>query len=304
MAGGLETLTTPLIVPLTDQHFASRLGEALTNLTRLLIVREIQEDESGAALHFLPGGQGRLASHDANYSIYLELARRSQERQHPVGVTFGEGSAILELIRADNDVPVQLWEEEPDRVHVLFQGHDGVFHVKSDHPDSGRLRTLIGEAIRRQARIWFIVEKPDLALLDVQAAGWVVNISISFVVAPDHLLKTADVILRSRIRSTKALCRDIRAVAKAYIDEADELKRAVREIQNKAARIQIDSLSPKDTIEKAKRLRTVPLANKEMQEKIRAVANSYVLIAEKNHQLFDEFKEKYHDILPPTNSAE
>jgi hypothetical protein len=88
-------------------------------------------------------------------------------------------------------------------------------------------------------------------------------------------------------------------MAKAYIDEADELKRAVREIQTNAARIQIASLSPPDIIEKAKRLRTVQFPNEELQEKVRAVANSYLLIAEKNQQHFDEFKEKYRDKLPP-----
>ena len=36
------------------------------------------------------------------------------------------------LIRADNDVPAQLWEEAPDPARVLFQGHDGVFRLKSD----------------------------------------------------------------------------------------------------------------------------------------------------------------------------
>jgi hypothetical protein len=89
-------------------------------------------------------------------------------------------------------------------------------------------------------------------------------------------------------------------VAKAYMDEADELKRAVRDIQTKASRVQIESRSPPGMTEKAKSLRTVQLSNKELQEKVRAVADSYLLIAEKNKQFFEEFKEKYRDKLPPT----
>jgi len=81
------------------------MAEALTTVTRLLIVREIQEDATGAALRFQEGGQGRLSLRDANYATHLRLARRSQERLHPVGVSFGEGQAIIELIRADNDIP-------------------------------------------------------------------------------------------------------------------------------------------------------------------------------------------------------
>ena len=145
--------------------------EALTTGTRVLVIREIQEDESGAVLHFRQGGHGRLALRDANYATHLRLARRSHERQHPVGVSFGQGQAVTELIRADNDVPSQLWEEDSDQALVLFQGHDGVFRVKPDHPGSARLRALLGEALQHQGRVWFIAQKPELALLDVLPAG-------------------------------------------------------------------------------------------------------------------------------------
>jgi hypothetical protein len=148
-----------------------RMAEALTTLTKLLIVREIQEDASGAALHFQDGGHARLTLSEADYTAHLRLARRSQERQHPVGVRFGEGQAVAELLRADNDVPTQFSEEGPDRGRVFFEGHDGVFHLQPDHPEFGRIRALLDEAIRRKGRVWFIAQKPDLALLDVMAAG-------------------------------------------------------------------------------------------------------------------------------------
>ena len=147
------------------------MAGALTTLTRLLTVREIQEDESGAALRFLEGGCGRLAFGDINYATHLRLARRSQERQHPVGVCIGEGQAITDLIRANNDVPTELGEEETDRIRVHFQGHDGVFVLPLDQLESERLRSLLSEAVRQKARVWFIARKPDLALLDVLPAG-------------------------------------------------------------------------------------------------------------------------------------
>jgi hypothetical protein len=148
------------------------MAEALTTLTKLLIVKEIQEDGSGAALLFQQGSHGRLDLRDANYGNRLRLARRSLERQHPVGVSFGEGETIAELIRSDNDAPTQLWEEDPDCARVFFQGHDGVFLLKSEHPGSAHLRALLGEAIQRQAPIWFIARKPDLVLLDILPTGW------------------------------------------------------------------------------------------------------------------------------------
>ncbi len=145
--------------------------KALTTGTTLQVVREVHEDESGAALRFLQGGHGRLALGDANYATHLRLARRSQERQHPIGVTFGEGQAITEIIRTDNDVPSQLWEEEPGQARVLFQGHDGVLRLRPEHPESARLRAESGEALRQKAHVWFIAQKTDLALLDVLLPG-------------------------------------------------------------------------------------------------------------------------------------
>ncbi len=91
--------------------------------------------------------------------------------QLPVGLSIGDGHAITELTPADNDVPAQLWEEGADRVRVLFQGHDGVFCLKADHPEFARIRSLLDEALRQKARAWFVAQKPDLALLDVLAAG-------------------------------------------------------------------------------------------------------------------------------------
>ena len=147
------------------------MTEAPTTLARLLIVQEILEDASGATLRFLEGSHGRLALSEGSYATHLRLARRSQERQHPVGVRFGDGQVVMELIRADNDVPAQLGEEQPNCVRVLFQGHDGVFCVKSDHPESARMRAMLGEAIQRNTPVWFVARKPDLALLDVVPAG-------------------------------------------------------------------------------------------------------------------------------------
>jgi hypothetical protein len=242
----------------------------------------------------------------------LRLARRSQERQHPVGIRFGEGQALAELLRADNDVPTQLWEEGSDIAYVLFEGHDGVFHLQPDHPDFGRIHALLGEAIRLKARVWFFAQKPGLALLDVMAAGRTADtteaagrrevtlrMQISFVSPTHEVVAAADAILRANIRCTPGLHRDIRAVAKACIDEADELKRAAKEIQTNADRVQLQTNSPPETVEKARRLQETQLANKSLQEKVRKVAKSYVVVAEKNQQLFDEFMKKYGDILPP-----
>ena len=147
------------------------MAETLTTLTHLQIVREIQEDDSGATLRFQKGGQGHVLLANANYAAHLRLARRSQERQHPVGVSFGEGQTVAELNRADNDIPAELLEGEPDRVRVHFQGHDGVFELKLDHPEYTRIRATLDESLREKASVWFVAQKPELALLDVFRAA-------------------------------------------------------------------------------------------------------------------------------------
>jgi hypothetical protein len=147
------------------------MSEALTTVTRLLFVGEVREDEGGATLRFQDGARGRLTLGHPNYATQLRLARHGQERRHPVGVSLGEGHAITDLSRADNDVPAQLWEDGPGQARVLFQGHDGVFCLKQDHPESARLRAVLGDALRQKTRVWFVAQRSDLTLLDVLPGG-------------------------------------------------------------------------------------------------------------------------------------
>jgi hypothetical protein len=42
-----------------------------------------------------------------------------------------------------------------------------VFRLKADHPEYARVRTLLDETVRQNARVWFLVQKTDLSLVDV-----------------------------------------------------------------------------------------------------------------------------------------
>jgi len=302
MTETLTTLTSPIVLRVNvPNHVPSQRPGETRGFAKLVIVREIKEEDFGATLKSREGINARIPRTDVNYASYLRLAERSSERQHPIGVLFDETATTCKLVRADNDVPTQLLDEESGGARVLFEGHDGVFRIRPDDPQSAHLRALLGEAIKQHLRVWFIVRKPDLALLDVLPAEGMREFQISFVVAPEHLVRIADEVLRARIRCSKALLREIRAVAKAFIDEADELRRGLREIQSSASIAQITSLSPAEMIEKAKRLRTLELPNKELQEKVRKVASSYLSVAEENQRLFQEFQEKYRRVLPTTS---
>ncbi len=67
-------------------------------------------------------------------------------------MVIGEGQPITEIIRADYDAPSQLWEEEPSQAHVFFQGHDGVFRLRPERPESARLRAELDESLWENAR--------------------------------------------------------------------------------------------------------------------------------------------------------
>ena len=99
-----------------------------------------------------------------DFAVHLRLAGRSQERHHPVGVSFGKAQTITELLRADSDVPTELIEGDRDQLKLLFGAHDGVFRLEADHPESGRIRAVLADALREKARVWFITQKPDLSL--------------------------------------------------------------------------------------------------------------------------------------------
>lgn len=143
------------------------MAEATTALTRLRVVCSVHEDEAGATLQFQDGGCGRLPRQDdPAYAAHLRLARRSQERQQPLGISIGTGDVITGMARADNDVPLQIVQQAVGASRVLFQGHDGVFRLQSDHADAARIGAVLAESMRAGTPVWFVADKPDLTLLD------------------------------------------------------------------------------------------------------------------------------------------
>jgi len=129
--------------------------------------------------------------------------------------------------------------------------------------------------------------------------GTPVNLQISFAVGPPNICKMAEDILALKIQCNDKLKKRIRSVAKAFIDETDELNRSLREFQTNATRTQLGTFSPPEMIEKAKGLASVVLDNEDHQNKIRIVAETYVKVAEHNHRAFEDFKRKYGHLFPP-----
>jgi hypothetical protein len=69
---------------------------------------------------------------------------------------------------------------------------------------------------------------------------------INFVIAPDDKLRKANEILRSELTCAPELRLTIRAVAKAFIDENDEIKRFLHDAKTNAPKMQLAILSPRE----------------------------------------------------------
>jgi len=126
-----------------------------------------------------------------------------------------------------------------------------------------------------------------------------VEIDISFVAASPPIYKMAEEILQTTLSCDDELRKRIRLVAKALIDETDELNRSQHEIKSLAAKGQLQTKSPPEMVETAKTLLAVDLSNDDHQKKVRLVAKCYVGVASQNRKLYEEFIQKYGHLFRP-----
>jgi hypothetical protein len=104
---------------------------------------------------------------------------------------------------------------------------------------------------------------------------------IRLVLATDRLVTMAKDLCRAHC--SEAIFTEIRALAKAYIDDAEEWKRAAVEFRSPAT-------SRPEIIETARRLMTVKMANRKLAVKVHELADSYLLIASVNDRLIMQSK--------------
>jgi len=134
----------------------------------LVIVGDIQYIGKSVTLELVKDSTTFSASliESDDYEYHLRLAQRSMDRSHPVGVQLNRHGNIVALKRADNDYVVGL-EDENNKVRVSFMGHDGIFWIHPDHPESGKMTGILRNAISNRERVWFVADRN----LYIQAAG-------------------------------------------------------------------------------------------------------------------------------------
>jgi len=144
------------------------MSEVLVLMLKLFVVIGIQKQGGATILQFQGGQTVQLAPQDKQYDYYLRLAQRSLERKHPVGVALDKsGKAVSELVRADSDFVSSLLDQEKEKIQVFFQGHDGIFFLRRDHPDFARIFGILKSSMEAKKRVWFVARKPSLLIEDV-----------------------------------------------------------------------------------------------------------------------------------------
>ena len=145
------------------------MAEVFVLIFKLLVVVGIQKQQEGSTiLQFQGGRTGLLAAQNKQYEYYMRLAQRSLERKHPVAVAFDSaGKVVSELARADSDFVSNVLDQDNERLQILFQGHDGIFFLRRDHPDFRRILRALESSKQANRRIWFVATKPSLLIEDV-----------------------------------------------------------------------------------------------------------------------------------------
>jgi hypothetical protein len=161
----MKALAAPRAGDLAWKEFS--MAEAMVLALNLLIVEEIQKNETEVVLRFVTGQKGRLATDHKDFDYFMRLAQRSLDRKHPVAVSMAKPDKIVELARADNDIPAQFSEHDKERMKVVFQGHDGIFYLRRDHTEFKRISEALQQSIKEKKRVWFVAEKPSLLIKDV-----------------------------------------------------------------------------------------------------------------------------------------
>jgi hypothetical protein len=167
LAAALITLGLATSIALTVWAMNNREEQTQSVLLRLVVAKSVQESTAGATIIFQTGQKGRLSRNHKDYQSHLTLAKRSVERQHPVGVRIDSPGEIGEIARAENDFVAFLGEESQDTVKVGFQGHDGIAYLERQHPRFDNIERDLNRSLKEKKRIWFVWRLPRLTLEDV-----------------------------------------------------------------------------------------------------------------------------------------
>lgn len=135
-------------------------------MLKLLVVKQIQTN-ADTLIQFEDGQVVHLSPTDKNYPYYSELAQKSLNRKQPVGVAFNNSGGIAEMARADNDVVKSVVSKDKERMAVWFQGHNGTFYLRLDHPEFDRISRALQHSMQSRSHVWFVARKPGLIIEDL-----------------------------------------------------------------------------------------------------------------------------------------
>jgi hypothetical protein len=120
------------------------------------VVTDLQAEDTGTRLLLRNGLRVYLPAEHPDRELILREARRSLQRQEPVGVLVDAAGRVVDL---NYTYPVTVHavqedDEDPTRWMVLFWGFSPVCYLTKDHPDRERIRATLEEAARLGQPVW------------------------------------------------------------------------------------------------------------------------------------------------------
>ena len=136
-------------------------------LMKLLFVREIQLRPVETLVLFSEGLRGVISQGGNDTEYWIRLLQGSLDGEQPVGIAFDDHGRITTVGRADNDVVAHVARDRDENLEVGFQGHDGRFHLRHDHPEFERIEDVLEQSRTGNRPVWFVTSGPRLVIVDV-----------------------------------------------------------------------------------------------------------------------------------------
>jgi hypothetical protein len=131
---------------------------------KLMFVKEVHENDAGAAIVFDGRVQGRLTGQkNPNYADYLQYARQSLRDRSPVAVAFDQTDHIVTMYPGLQGIVDRFAEYDAKRLRIGFTNLASYYYLGKDHPDFHRIHAVLEHSLNNHSWVWLSAERQRLA---------------------------------------------------------------------------------------------------------------------------------------------
>jgi hypothetical protein len=135
---------------------------------RLCWVVSIKYTDLGIQITLRNGRIATLTKSHESFDYYVGLIDHSITGNRPIGLLITADNKILEVVRANHDVVVQVVTRRKEVLAIHFLGHDGIFFLAYNHPRFDEIHIILDKSYINSQPVWFIAQLPHLYLMDVE----------------------------------------------------------------------------------------------------------------------------------------